>query len=112
MKIIQKKSSVVKNNRLFKKPNISELDKMVNDKKSYWNYVSLIILTIRVKSNRYGYWEFWEKLTKYLNNLEDFILYDFNITPYKRSEILTKRVNGGLGDVDIFLANKEEKEKD
>ena len=109
-----KNSSVIKNNRLFKKPSISELDKMINDKSEgcYWNRVSLIILTIRVKFNRYGYWAFWENLAKYLNNLEDFILYDFNITPYKRSEILTKRVDGGLGDVDIFLANKEEKEKD
>lgn len=108
------KSSVIKNNILFKKPSISELDKMINDKskRCYWKYVSLVILTIRVKSNRYGYWEFWEKLVKYLNNLEDFILYDFNITPHKRSEILTKRVYGGLGDVEIFLANKEEKEKD
>ena len=110
-----KNSSVIKNNRLFKKPSIPKLDKMINDKRCYWNYVSMIILSIRVKFNRYdGYWdwEFWEKLVKYLNNLEDFILYDFNITPYKRSEILTKRVNDGLGDVDIFLANKEEKEKD
>lgn len=110
-----KNSSVIKNNRLFKKPSIPELDKMINDKRCYWNYVSMIILSIRVKFNRYdGYWdwEFWEKLVKYLNNLEDFILYDFNITPHKRSEILTKRVDNGLGDVEIFLANKEEKEKD